>query len=221
MDLKEGIEKLKGLIEKFGAEKPTETVDVKFKDMKLEDGTTIISIDGEELAIGVPVYVVTPEGRVPAPDGEVVLEDGTKVTVMQGLVAEVSSPEEEAPEGEVASEPATVPPAAEEQPAAMETKPKRVIKSQVEEHVFNAFKEQVEAINKAQKEEIETLKAELEKVKAEFSKSLEFSKEVFSVVEKIADEPSAKPTEEKAKPFNVKEFKAAFKQDLKNYYKSI
>ena len=68
MDLKEGIEKLKGLIEKFSSEKPAEPVEVKFKDMKLQDGTTIISIDGEELAIGVPVYVMTPEGRLPAPD---------------------------------------------------------------------------------------------------------------------------------------------------------
>ena len=215
MDLKEGIEKLKGLIEKFSAEKPAEQVEVKFKDMKLQDGTTIISIDGEELAIGVPVYVMTPEGRLPAPDGELVLEDGTQLTVKDGLVAEVATPEAEVPEGEVAAEPATVPPAPEE----MGTKPKRVIKSQVEEHVFNAFKEEAETKANELKAELEAIKTEFEALKEKFNKSLEFNKEVFSVVEKISEQPSAQATEAKPKPFSVKEAKMAFKEDLKQFYK--
>ena len=215
MDLKEGIEKLKGLIEKFSAEKPAEQVEVKFKDMKLQDGTTIISIDGEELAIGVPVYVMTPEGRLPAPDGELVLEDGTQLTVKDGLVAEVATPEAEVPEGEVAAEPATVPPAPEE----MGTKPKRVIKSQVEEHVFNAFKEEAETKANELKAELEAIKAEFEALKEKFNKSLEFNKEVFSVVEKMSEQPSAVATEAKPKPFSVKEAKMAFKEDLKQFYK--
>lgn len=220
MDLKEGIEKLKGLIEKFGAEKPApETVTENFKDMKLNDGVTIISIDGEELTVGTPVYVMTPEGRVPAPDGDVILEDGTQLSIMQGLIAEVATPEAEAPEGEVAAEPATVPPTAEAQPAAMETKPKRVIKSQVEEHVFNAHKEEVDAKVAELKAELESIKAEFETFKADFQKSVSFNKEVFSVVEQIAEQPSATPTEAKSEPFNVKKFKAAFKEDLKQYYK--
>lgn len=215
MDLKEGIEKLKGLIEKFSAEKPAETVEVKFKDMKLQDGTTIISIDGEELAIGVPVYVMTPEGRLPAPDGELVLEDGTMLTVKDGLVAEVGTPEAEVPEGEVAAEPATVPPAAED----MSTKPKRVIKSQVEEHVFNAFKEESETKANELKAELEAIKADFEALKEKFNKSLEFNKEVFSVVEKMSEQPSAQATEAKPKPFSVKDAKMAFKEDLKQFYK--
>lgn len=215
MDLKEGIEKLKGLIEKFSAEKPAEQVEVKFKDMKLQDGTTIISIDGEELAIGVPVYVMTPEGRLPAPDGELVLEDGTMLTVKDGLVAEVGTPEAEVPEGEVAAEPATVPPAAED----MSTKPKRVIKSQVEEHVFNAFKEESETKANELKAELEAIKADFEALKEKFNKSLEFNKEVFSVVEKMSEQPSAQATEAKPKPFSVKDAKMAFKEDLKQFYK--
>lgn len=215
MDLKEGIEKLKGLIEKFSSEKPAEQVEVKFKDMKLQDGTTIISIDGEELAIGVPVYVMTPEGRLPAPDGELVLEDGTILTVKDGLVAEVGTPEAEVPEGEVAAEPATVPPAAED----MSTKPKRVIKSQVEEHVFNAFKEEAETKANELKAELEAIKTEFEALKEKFNKSLEFNKEVFSVVEKMSEQPSAQATEAKPKPFSVKDAKMAFKEDLKQFYK--
>lgn len=215
MDLKEGIEKLKGLIEKFSSEKPAEPVEVKFKDMKLQDGTTVISIDGEELSIGVPVYVMTEEGRLPAPDGELVLEDGTMLTVKDGLVAEVGTPEAEVPEGEVAAEPATVPPAAED----MSTKPKRVIKSQVEEHVFNAFKEESEAKVLKLETELAELKAAFEAQTEKFNKSLEFNKEVFSVVEKMSEQPSAVATEAKLKPFSVKEAKMAFKEDLKQFYK--
>lgn len=218
MDLKEGIEKLKNLIGKFEAEKPVETIEEKFKDMKLQDGVTIISIDGDQLTVGTPVYVVTPEGRVPAPDGDVVLEDGTQLSIMQGLVAEVSSPEEAAPEGEVSGMPPTVPPSGDAQPAAMETKPKRVIKSQVEEHVFNAFKEESENKVNELKAELEAVKNELESFKAEFKKSLEFNKEVFSVVNQIAEQPAAEATEAKKNPFSVKEWRAEFKQDLKNFY---
>jgi hypothetical protein len=214
MELKDAMLKLKEKVDLFfGTETPTvETVEVKFKDMKLQDGTTIISIDGDDLAIGVPVYVMTDEGRLPAPDGELVLEDGTMLTVVDGLVAEVSTPEEEAPEGEVASEPATVPTTETPAQADMATKPKRVIKSQVEEHVFNAFKEDAE--NK-----LAELKAEFEALKEKFTKSLEFNKEVFSIVEQIAEQPSTTATEAKAKPFDVKLSRQIFKEDLKQYYK--
>jgi hypothetical protein len=214
MELKDAMLKLKEKVDLFfGTETPTvETVEVKFKDMKLQDGTTIISIDGDDLAIGVPVYVMTDEGRLPAPDGELVLEDGTMLTVVDGLVAEVSTPEEEAPEGEVAAEPATVPTTETPAQADMSTKPKRVIKSQVEEHVFNAFKEDSE--NK-----LAELKAEFEALKEKFAKSLEFNKEVFSIVEQIAEQPSTTATEAKAKPFDVKLSRQIFKEDLKQYYK--
>lgn len=218
MNLQEGIEKLGNLIASFNSvEKPaTENVEVKFKDMKLQDGTTIISIDGEELAIGVPVYVMTPEGRLPAPDGELVLEDGTMLKVMEGLVAEVGTPEAEVPEGEVAAEPATVPT---EQPAEMGTKPKRVIKSQVEEHVFNTFKEDADAKITKLETELAELKAAFEAQTEKFNKSLEFNREVFSIVEKIAEQPAVEATEAKAKPFDVKMAKQAFKEDIKQFYK--
>ena len=60
MNLKEGIEKLKGLIEKFNIE-PIVTTEQSFTEAKLMDGVTIVQYDGEELAQGVAVNVVTPE----------------------------------------------------------------------------------------------------------------------------------------------------------------
>ena len=77
MNLKEGIEKLKGLIEKFNVE-PIVTTEQSFTEAKLMDGVTIIQYDAPELAQGVPVNVVTPEGILPMPDGEYVMEDGSK-----------------------------------------------------------------------------------------------------------------------------------------------
>ena len=98
MNLKEGIEKLKGLIEKFNVE-PIVTTEQSFTEAKLMDGVTIVQYDAEELAQGIPVNVVTPEGILPMPDGEYVMEDGSKLVVMGGLVAEYEKAEE-MPEGE-------------------------------------------------------------------------------------------------------------------------
>jgi uncharacterized coiled-coil protein SlyX len=63
----------------------------KFMDAKLADGT-MVSIEGEALAQGVPVMVMTEAGAAPIPDGEYTLEDGTVFTVVGGTVAEVKAP---------------------------------------------------------------------------------------------------------------------------------
>ena len=112
MNLKEGIEKLKGLIEKFNVE-PIAT-EQSFTEAKLMDGVTIVQYDAEELAQGMPVNVVTPEGILPMPDGEYVMEDGSKLVVMGGLVAEYEKAEE-VPAGE------TIAPAAVAEPTTPAT----------------------------------------------------------------------------------------------------
>lgn len=59
----------------------------------------------DALAVGTEIYVITPEGELPAPDGEVVLEDGTKVMVKEGKIGELMLPEvatEEMAEAELA-----------------------------------------------------------------------------------------------------------------------
>lgn len=53
---------------------------------KLKDGTMITY---DELAIGYPIMVVTDQGTNPAPDGTHELENGTKVTTVNGLITEV------------------------------------------------------------------------------------------------------------------------------------
>jgi len=59
-----------------------------FVDAKLVDGTKI-KVEGEGLAEGAKVVVVTEEGEVPAPDGVHELADGTKVETKDGIIAKI------------------------------------------------------------------------------------------------------------------------------------
>ena len=73
-----------------------------FVDAKLVDGTQI-KVEGESLAEGAKVVVVTEEGEVPAPDGVHELADGTKVETKDGIIAKIEEvvgdvEEAEAPE---------------------------------------------------------------------------------------------------------------------------
>lgn len=226
MTLNEGIEKLKSLIANFNAEKPVdevpatpENVSENFKDVKLVDGVTIVSYDGDMPMQGMPLFTVTSEGRLPAADGEYELEDGSSIVVVGGLIAEVKTvdaPVEPADAAAPADAPAA--PVSNAPAANGEVKPKRVIKSQVEEHVFNAFKEEVEAKFKALEEKFAAEKKELEdkntKLQGKLNTAMEFNSELTELVKKIADAPSSEPTEKIAKPFDVKAARMAFKEDL-------
>lgn len=124
---------------------------VELAQMKLADGVTIIEADSFEA--GMEVYVVTPDGNVPVPVGEYELENGMILVVAtEGMIEEIKevTAEEEVvtpenPEEATGGEPA--------EEAQMERQPKRTIESVVKEHHFSS--------------EIETLKAELSKLKEE------------------------------------------------------
>lgn len=213
MNLKEGIEKLKGLIEKFNVE-PIVSTEQSFTEAKLMDGVTIIQYDAEELAQGMVVNVVTPEGILPMPDGEYVMEDGSKLVVIGGLVAEYEKAEE-MPEGETNSPVAVAEPTT---PATGEmevkTAPKRVIKSQVEEHIFSLELEGFEPIKVDFSSMFKSLVDENKALK-------DINKEMFGIVKAISNEPSVAPTEKVNKPFSVKEQRASFKADILRIEKEL
>jgi len=75
----------------------------KFELYKTAEG---VEFRMDTMAVGTEIYVITPEGELPAPDGEVVLEDGTKVMVKDGVIGELMLPEvstdEEMAEAELA-----------------------------------------------------------------------------------------------------------------------
>jgi len=170
MNLNEAIEKLSGLVSKFNAEPTTEQT---FIDAKLVDGTIIRY---ESLEVGMPVLVIDEAGNeLPAPDGEHELEDGTMITVESGIITEIATKAEEAPEAEMPEEMPI------EQPMAA---------------VESVSKEDFEAL----KSEVLDLKSKFE----EFTKTnetlsvdnvalKEIVKETFSIVEKLAKVPSDNP----------------------------
>ena len=168
MNLNEAIEKLSGLVSKFNAEPTTETKET-FIDAKLMDGTIIRY---ESLEVGMPLLVIDEAGNeLPAPDGEHELEDGTKVTVEAGIITEVASKEEEAPE-----EKAPI-----EQPmAAVET---------VSKEDFETLKNEVAEL-KTKFEEFSTIN---ETLSADNIAMKEIVKETFSIVEKLANVPTENP----------------------------
>ena len=92
MNLKSAIETLRTELRKFTTQKQA------FADYKLADGT-VIRVDGD-LVAGTPVYVITEDATLPAPDGEhqvegvgVVKTEGGKITEV--VVAEAPAPAEE------------------------------------------------------------------------------------------------------------------------------
>ena len=80
------------------------TVKEIFVDAKLVDGT-VIKVEGDSLAEGAKVVVVTEDAEIPAPDGTHELEDGTKVETKDGIIAKIEEVAKGVEEGEVPEAP--------------------------------------------------------------------------------------------------------------------
>ena len=73
-----------------------QTPEVKMKEAKTVDGL-VFAYDGE-LTIGTAIMDITSGTASPVMDGEYTMEDGNIVTIASGIVAEIASKAEEAPE---------------------------------------------------------------------------------------------------------------------------
>lgn len=99
------VAKVKALALRFSSETVVEapveapTAEVKLEDVILKDGNVL---QVEKMEVGAMANMVTPDGVMPAADGEYVAEDGTVITVMGGLISEIATAAEEAPEVEEA-----------------------------------------------------------------------------------------------------------------------
>lgn len=108
-----------------------EKVEVNLEQLPLEDGTVL---EAEKFEAGFSVGVVTPDGVVPAPIGEHLLQDGRTIVVKEeGIIESIIEPQAEGPQ-------------APEQPVAAEevapvSNPKRVVESVSKETFFEAIKE--------------------------------------------------------------------------------
>jgi hypothetical protein len=184
----------------------------KFVDAKLADGVTIVRYEGEKLDIGVAVFVITEQGAVEAPDADHVLEDGTMFTTVGGIVTAVMPVEEEV---EAAAKPMDAP--------EKKDKPKSMIESTIKESYYS--KEVIDKMFEnllTVKENFATQKNnELLALENKIELQNETIKQMFSLLTKIGNEPSAAPTEPTKKAFNVSEFRKAYKEDLNKIHNEI
>lgn len=177
MNLKSAIETLRTELRKFTTQKQA------FADYKLADGT-VIRVDGD-LVAGTPVYVLSEDETLPAPDGEhqvegvgVVKTEGGKITevvVAEAPAAEVAAQEVEievSPEGEAPEAPAA---------AGVGLTPEAV-----QEIVAKHLVAIVEEMKAAMEVEMGKMKEKM----ASFASQMET---MTDIVEKVAELPSEAP----------------------------
>lgn len=177
MNLKAAIDTLRTELRKFTTQKQA------FADYKLADGT-VIRVDGD-LVAGTPVYVITEDETLPAPDGEhevegvgVVKTEGGKITevvVAEAPAAEVAAQEVEievSPEGEAPEAPAA---------AGVGLTPEAV-----QEIVAKHLAAIVEEMKAAMEVEMGKMKEKM----ASFASQMET---MTDIVEKVAELPSEAP----------------------------
>jgi len=124
--------------------KPEEAIVVDLAQVKTEDGQA--TFESDNFAVGEAVFIVTPDGNIPTPEGEFALENGNVMTVdANGTIVEIATKEEEAPEEEAIIEAEDMPmkdEIAEAMPMA-----KKVVKSktEMEESYFSKQMSELEA----------------------------------------------------------------------------
>lgn len=83
-------ERINGLFQKYSVNLSAEPVELA--QATLENGT-VIATDADAFAVGVQAYVTNDEGeKIPLPDGEYTLENGTTFTVAEGSISEMNEP---------------------------------------------------------------------------------------------------------------------------------
>ena len=154
--------------------KPEEAIVVDLAQVKTEDGQA--TFESDNFAVGEAVFIVTPDGNIPTPEGEFALENGNVMTVdANGTIVEIATKEEEAPEEEIEAEDM---PMKDEIAEAMPMA-KKVVKSktEMEESYFSKQMTDLEARFEARLSALE-----LEKV--------QLSDENKALTERLATEPA-------------------------------
>ena len=149
--------------------KPEEAVAVELAQVKTEDGQA--TFESDNFAVGEAVFIVTPDGNIPTPEGEFALEDGNVITVdANGTITEIATKEEEAPEEEIQAEDM---PMKDEIAEAMPMA-KKVVKSktEMEESYFSKQMTELEARFEARLSALELEKVQLSEENKELTNRL-------------------------------------------------
>lgn len=160
-----------------------EATEQSFGEISTADGELTLSYEGDELAQGLAIFVVTPEGNIPAPDGEHMLEGDITIVTADGkieAIKETEAPAEELEEEEIVSE--EMAEHGDEEEEKME-EPIEAIADAVTEEVAEEVSDAVEA---AIDEEIVSAVAEAVKEVVE-----EMTKEMEERMKKLEDKYSA------------------------------
>lgn len=129
---------------------------------KLKDGT---EVDVSALEVGATVQVMVDGEWAPAPDGKHEMEDGTVLVVKDGLVAEVIAPEVvEAAEVPAADAPADAPADKPAEDVSEAVRKAVEAATQLFEERVAALEEAIRQITGQKDEEVQGLKAELQKL---------------------------------------------------------
>ena len=150
--------------------KTEEAIVVDLAQVKTEDGQA--TFESDNFAVGEAVFIITPDGNIPCPEGEFALENGNVMTVdANGTIIEVATKEEEAPEEEAIVE-------AEDQPMKEQIgdmpMAKKVVKSktEMEESYFSKQMSELEAKFEARLSALELEKVQLSEENKELTNRL-------------------------------------------------
>ena len=139
-----------------------------FGEILTADGELTLTYEGEELSVGLPIFVKTDDGNVAAPDGEHALEGGVSIKTEGGSIVEISEEEVEAAEEEevVASEEKM----SEETSETESTESNEKFEEEIIEEVVLEDKEEIiKALAETILPIIEEMKEEIEEMKKKFS----------------------------------------------------
>lgn len=175
-----------------------------FAMIKSADGELELAYEGEELAEGLEIFVVTADGNVAAPDGEHALEGGISIVTKDGKIESIMETPVEAEEEVVEEEVALEEEDAEEALEDHEEEMEEDIAEGLEEHEEAPMDEEVIiAVVEAVKDAVEEMTKDME----------ERMKEMEDKMSKFSSAPASEKTI--AKSFSKKSKEVSYKNQSK------
>jgi hypothetical protein len=108
MNLKELVKKHFNLVDNLVDDGPVEDEQI-MSEVKTADGQLTLVYEGDEYAVGTPIFVRTEDGDIPAPDGDHALEGNVVITTADGRITSIEKNGEPEQAAEVAMEEETTP----------------------------------------------------------------------------------------------------------------
>ena len=183
----------------------------KFIDLKLQDGTTV-RVAGEKILVNAQISAIDEAGTlIPLATGNYVAEDGSMINVTDGVItayepkagddAGVVDPLKK-PDEQMSD---NVTPITQPQAKALIESTIKETRFEIEKATDEKFTKVNEAIAEATKVS-EAFKKENETLKVELQKQVDFTKQMFELVQKIADQPAEKEAFEKKEGLKKEKF---------------